>query len=186
MRCVTLWALEVKVTLHSESLSHPISIDPTLNMGQYEVTPVVYEQLFLRTKRYGQNAVFLSPTMLHHKKNFDKYKVLASTCVSSCVGLTAAKGFITDGKEELSRAWKTELPKATHLRCIHHFQSNCNKKTPRDRYKRSQVTKSFSWQNFRNSRENGWHRGCREQDRSKRIASKCKRSAWRERKGNAE
>ena len=51
-----------------------------------------------------------------------------STCVSSCKGLTAAKGFITDGEEELFCAWKTELPKATHLRCIRHFQSNCKEK----------------------------------------------------------
>ena len=112
----------------SGSLSHPLSIDPTFNMGQYEVTPVVYKQLFLRTKRYGQNPVFLGPTMLHHKKNFDTYKVLASTCVSNCKGLSEAKGFITDGEEELFRAWKTELPKATHLRCIRHFQSNCKQK----------------------------------------------------------
>ena len=41
------------------------------------VTLVVYKQLFLRTKRYGQNPVFLVPTMLHHKKDFDTYKVLA-------------------------------------------------------------------------------------------------------------
>lgn len=99
----------------SGSLSHPISIDP------YEVTPVVYKQLFLRTKRYGQNPVFLSPTMLHHNKNFDTYKVLASTCVSNCKGLSETKGFITDGEEELFRAWKTELTKGTHLRCIRHF-----------------------------------------------------------------
>ena len=80
-------------------------------MGQYEVTPVVYEQLFLRTKRYGQNLVFLGLTMLHHKKNFDTYKVLASTCVSSCKGLTAAKGFITDGEEEPFRGWKQGFQK---------------------------------------------------------------------------
>ena len=84
--------------------------------------------MFLRTKTFGQNPVFLSPTTLHHKKNFDTYKVLASTCVSSCKGLTAPKGFITDGEEKLFRAWKTELPKATHLRCIHYFQSNCKEK----------------------------------------------------------
>ena len=53
---------------------------------------------------------------------------MVSTCVSSCKGLTAAKGFITDGEEELFRTWKTELPKATHLRCIRPFQSNCKEK----------------------------------------------------------
>ena len=66
--------------------------------------------------------------MLHHKKNFDTYKVLASTCLSNCKRLSEAKGFITDGEEELFNAWKTELPKATHLRCIRHFQSNCKQK----------------------------------------------------------
>ncbi|CAH3132305.1 unnamed protein product [Pocillopora meandrina] len=75
-----LWVLDTDIMCSdlvkfscSESLSHPIRIDPTFNM----VTQVVYKQLFLRTKRYGQNPVFLVPTMLHHKKNFDTYKVLA-------------------------------------------------------------------------------------------------------------
>ena len=53
---------------------------------------------------------------------------MASACVSSCKGLTVGKGFISDGEEEQLCAWKTELPKATHLRCIRHFQSNCKEK----------------------------------------------------------
>ena len=93
----------------SESESHPISIDYTFNMGQYKVTPVVYKQLFLRTKRYGTGPVFIGPTMIHHKKDVDTYKVPASTCVSNCKGLTNAKGFVTDGEEELVQTWKTEL-----------------------------------------------------------------------------
>ena len=130
-----LWVLGTDIMCHdlvrfscSDSGSHPISIDPTFNMGQYEVTPVVYKQLFLRTKRYGESPVFIGPTMIHHKKNFDTFKVLASTCVSNCKGLANAKGYITDGEEELVRAWKSELPKATHLRCIRHFEGNCKQK----------------------------------------------------------
>ena len=102
--------------------------DPTFNMGQYEVTPVVYKQLFLRTKRFGENPVFIGPTMIHHKKNFHTFKILASTFVSNCKGLADAKGYITHGEEELVPAWKTELPKATHLRCIRHFEGNCKQK----------------------------------------------------------
>lgn len=112
----------------SDKLSHPISIDPTFNMGEYEVTPVVYKHLFLKTKRQEESPVFLGPTMIHHKKNFDTYKVLSSTCVSNCKGLSQAKGYMTDGEEALDRAWKTELPKATHLRCIRHFEGNCKQK----------------------------------------------------------
>lgn len=97
-------------------------------MGGDEVTQVVYRQLFLYRKRYGQNPVFLGPKKLHHQKNFDTYKVMASTCISNCKGLNEAKGFLTDGEEELFHAWKTELPKATHLRCTCHFENNSKQK----------------------------------------------------------
>lgn len=43
-------------------------------------------------------------------------------------GLSEAKGYITDGEEELDHAWRTELTKATHLRCIRHFKGNCKQK----------------------------------------------------------
>lgn len=129
-----LWVLGTKVMCNdlgwftsSEKLSHPICVDPTFNMGQFEVTPVVYKQLFLNSKRTGNNPVFLGPTMIHHRKDFQTYKVLSSTCVASCRGLDKCRGYITDGEEALDMAWKTDLPKARHLRCIKHFESNCKR-----------------------------------------------------------
>ena len=131
---VDLWVLgtdtmckDVGRLSSSESLSHPISIDPTFNMGQYEVTPIVYKHLLLASKRTGESPIFLGPTMLHHKKNVDTYKVFAATCVASCKGLEKAKGY-TDGEAALDRAWKTELTKATYLRCLRHFKGNCQQK----------------------------------------------------------
>ena len=112
----------------SEELSHPISIDPTFNMGQFEVTPVVYKHLFLTSKRTRNSPIFLGPTMIHHRKDFETYKVLSSTCVASIKGLEKCKGYITDGEEALDRAWKTDLTKATHLRCVKHFKGNCKQK----------------------------------------------------------
>ena len=97
-------------------------------MGQFEVTPVVYKHLFLTSKRTGKTPVFLGPTMIHHSKDFQTYKVLSSTCVSSCKGLEKAKGYITDGSDALDKAWRTEIPKARHLRCMKHFESNCKQK----------------------------------------------------------
>ncbi|KAJ7354914.1 hypothetical protein OS493_029023 [Desmophyllum pertusum] len=118
-----LWVLGTDIMCHdlvrfscSDSGSHPISIDPTFNM----VVP-------------KDKAIWRKPC-LHwsnndsSQKNFDTFKVLASTCVSNCKGLANAKGYITDGEEELVRAWKSELPKATHLRCIRHFEGNCKQK----------------------------------------------------------
>ena len=130
-----LWILGTKVMCDdlgrftsSTKLSHPISIDPTFNMGQFEVTPVVYKHLFLTSKRTGKNPVFLRPTMIHHKKDFQTYKVLASTCVMRSKGLDKCSGYITDGEEALDKAWKTELPKARHLRCVKHFETDCKQK----------------------------------------------------------
>lgn len=108
-----------------EQLSHPISIDPTFDMGQFEVTPVVYRHVFLTSKRTGNNSIFLGPTMIHHRKDFQTYKVLSLTCVAACKGLEKCRGHITDGETALEMPWKSDLPKATSLRCVKHFEGNC-------------------------------------------------------------
>ena len=130
-----LWVLNTKVMCgdlgrftSSEKLSHPICVDPTFNMGQFEVTPVVYKHLFLTSERTGDNPVFLGPTMIHHKKDFSTYKALSFACVTNCKGLEKCRGYITDSEEALDIAWRAELPKARHLRCVKHFEGNCKQK----------------------------------------------------------
>ena len=49
----------------SEVISHPFSVDPTFQMGQFEVTPVVFKNLLLKSKRTDESPVFLGPTMIH-------------------------------------------------------------------------------------------------------------------------
>ena len=62
--------------------------------------------------------------MIHHKKTYDAYRTLARTCESKCKGLSKAKGFITDGKENLQRVFKDELKNARSLRCFKLFENN--------------------------------------------------------------
>ena len=112
----------------SEMLSSPISVDPTFNIGKFEVTPVVYKNLLLTSKRTNVNPIFLGPTMIHHNKKCETYRTLAATCVSKCPGFVKAKGFITDGEEELQNAFKQELKSAKALRCFKHFERNCIEK----------------------------------------------------------
>lgn len=112
----------------SDLLCYPFSVDPTFKMGQFEVTPVVYKNLLLKSKRTNESPVFLGPTMIHHKKTYDTYRALAATCAGKCKGLSKAKGFITDGEETLSRAFEDELKNARSLRCFKHFESNCKEK----------------------------------------------------------
>ena len=125
------------------SLSHPLSIDPTFNMGQFEVTPVVYKHLFLTSKRTGNSPIFLGPTMIHHRKDYQTYKVFSSTCVSVCKGLDKCKGYITDGEDTLDMAWNTDLQRAKHLRCVKHFEGNCKEELRRIGIREKKTQKFF-------------------------------------------
>jgi len=73
-------------------------------------------------------ALFLGPTMIHHKKTYAAYRTLASTCAAKCKEITKAKGFITDGEENLYKAFEDEMKNARSLRCFKHFETNCKEK----------------------------------------------------------
>ena len=109
-------------------LSYPFCVDPTFKMGQFEVTPIVYKNQLLKSKRTNESPVFLGPTMIHHKKTYAAYRTLASTCAAKCKEITKAKGFITDGEENLYKAFEDELKNARSLRCFKHFETNCKEK----------------------------------------------------------
>ena len=129
---IDTWVLGTKV-MHSdlvrfttcEGLRRPFSVDPTFNMGPFEVTPIVYQNLILTNKHTNNHPVFLGPTMVHHNKDYGTYKILSSTCVSKCKGFRNAKGFITDGEAPLQGAFEDDLSEATALRCFRHFEGNC-------------------------------------------------------------
>ena len=86
----------------SEALSHPFSIDPTFNFGEFEVTPYSYKYLLLKCKRTNEPPVFLRPTAIHHSKTKATYRKVVSAVVANSQDLAAkGKGFITDGKQAL-------------------------------------------------------------------------------------
>ena len=46
------------------------TVDPTFNLGDFDVTLLTYRKLLLETKRSGNYPVFLGPLLIHHRKNF--------------------------------------------------------------------------------------------------------------------
>ena len=67
--------------------------------------------------------------IIHHRKDFETYKVLSPTCEVSINELERCKEYIRDGEEALERAWKIgDLTKAAHLRCVKHLERNCKQK----------------------------------------------------------
>ena len=127
-----LWVLGTSSMCHelvrsttSDILSHPFTVDPTFRLGKFEVTPLVFKNLLLKSKRTAGNTIFLGPTMIHHSKSEAAYQVLATTCVQKCSNLTDAKGFVTDRETALQNAFQEQLKNSQSLRCFKHFESNC-------------------------------------------------------------
>ena len=112
----------------SDILSCPFSVDPTFSLGKFEVTPIVFNNLILKSKRTDGNPIFLGPTMLHHSKSEAEYQMLATTCVRKCSSLKDAKGFVTDGETALQNAFQEQLKNSQSLRCFKHFENNCKNK----------------------------------------------------------
>ena len=130
----------------SEALSHPFSVDPMFNFGEFEVTPYSYKNLMLKCKRTNEPPIFIGPTAIHHSKTKAAYKKITSAVVANSLELAAKeRGFITDGEQPLHSALGESTKKATILRgCFNHFHQNCKKKLTDIGIRRQQDKSSFS------------------------------------------
>ena len=82
-----------------------LTVDPTFNLGDFDVTPV------------GQ-------TLIHYWKTFHTYVFFASSLIGLCRGLRNVRAFGTDGEKALADAFAHEFRYATHLTCFTHIRRN--------------------------------------------------------------
>ena len=75
-----------------------LTVDPTFNLGDFDVTPVTYRHLMLESVRYGSCPLFIGPTLVHYKKTFHTYVFFASTLIGLRKGLQRLRAFGTDGE----------------------------------------------------------------------------------------
>ena len=59
-----------------------ITIDPTFNLGAFDVTPVAYRHLLLLNPKTGKPPVFLGPLLIHYHKTFSTYLLHICTLLS--------------------------------------------------------------------------------------------------------
>jgi hypothetical protein len=101
------------------------NLDPTFNLGNFNLTVTTYRNTMLLDKKSGKHPVFLGPLFIHQKKTFDCYNYF----VSKMIGLNPAIREIlcsgTDGEAALVSAIQNNLPFSLHLRCFKHFKSDC-------------------------------------------------------------
>ena len=54
----------------------PLTTDPTFNLGDFDVTIIIYRHLLLHSKRCKSPPVFIGPCCIHYKKTFSTYLFL--------------------------------------------------------------------------------------------------------------
>ena len=62
----------------------PLTVDPTSCLGEFDVTLITYQHLFLHSKRYKSSPVFVGPCCIHYKKSFATYLFFASCVIGQC------------------------------------------------------------------------------------------------------
>jgi len=101
-----------------------LGIDPTFNLGNFSVTPIVYQHLLLQSNRTGKSPLMLGPLLVHYRKEYRSYNYFLSTICALNHKISAVKAVGTDGERNLDDAVLNNFHEATHIRCFRHLQQN--------------------------------------------------------------
>ena len=106
-----------------------MGIDPTFNLGTFDVTVTTYHHLLLTSQPNAiKHPVCIGPLFVHVKKDFSAYHFFASSLVGRRPALTGLRCYGTDGEAALVNAFTAVFPQAIHLRCFLHFRENIERK----------------------------------------------------------
>ena len=92
-----------------------LTVDPTFNLGEFDVTLTTFRHLYVQSKRYKQPPVFISPACINFKKTFSTYVFFASTMIGQCRELAGIRAIGTDGEKALIDAFKHEIGFSIHV-----------------------------------------------------------------------
>ena len=119
------WQLDDLVRFCTISTDFSIlTVDPTFNLGAFDVTPTTYRHLLLETVRSGSSPVFIGPTMVHYRKTFSTYVFFAASLIGLRPELEGIRAFGTDGEKALADGFAHAFHYAIHLTCFVHFRRN--------------------------------------------------------------
>lgn len=111
----------------TRSRSSVLSIDPTFNLGKFNVTPTTFHNLLVKNKQ-GKHPIISGPILIHQTKKFEPFHYFASTMVRLNPNLIGLRSFGTDGEPQLIKAFQTVFTGAVHLRCVNHLRQNVKDK----------------------------------------------------------
>ena len=112
--------------------SSPVSIlgiDPTFNLGSFDVTVTIYRHLLLKMEGHTyKHPTLIGPLFVHIKKDFEAYHFFASCLVNKKPELRKLHCYGTDGEVALVNAFSAVFPRAIHLRCFLHIRESIVRK----------------------------------------------------------
>ena len=106
-QCVLFTDHQIADLTHFTTNSCDFSIltaDTTYNLGEFYVTPIVYEHLMLESIVTHKHPSCLGPMLIHQRKDFSAFNYFASTLVNHDRKLKHIKAFGTDGDPALIEA----------------------------------------------------------------------------------
>ena len=101
----------------------PMTVDPTFDLGPYNVTPISYQHLLVKEK-HGEHPTMIGPVLIHEKKSKSTYSRFAATIKSLEPGLINLMSFGTDNEKALVGGFNEHFEKCTHLLCEIHLKKN--------------------------------------------------------------
>ena len=135
-----------------------MQIDPTFNLGPYECTSVLYQNLLLKRKSTGKPPVFVGPVLIHYKKDKRSYRDFLNKLKSLRPGLQEIASFGTDGEMVLVNALQSCFPKGAgkSLCCFRHFRQNVEAMRIKVGI-RGATAKQYLWEIFGKVSSDGCH-----------------------------
>ena len=105
-----------------------LTIDPTFSLGEFDVTPITYRHLLVKSRRTGKPPICIGPILIHYKKSFQTYHYFVSSLIGLHKELSNVVAFGTDGEVNLFEAFSYGFKKAVHLSCQIHKRRNIEAK----------------------------------------------------------
>lgn len=99
-----------------------MGVNPTFKLGDFSVTPVVYQHLIVKDKKSGKSPWLLGPILIHYKefRNYNYFFQLIGLLKS----LTRVEAIGTDDERNIIEAAQQQFQEALLLRCFRHLQTN--------------------------------------------------------------
>ena len=105
-----------------------VTVDPTFNLGEFYVTPMVFMQKKFVRKHTEQHPICLGPLLIHQRMNYSSYCYFATQLAILRPSLRHVRAIGTDGEQALHDAMLGTFTNAVPLRCFRHFRDNLIRK----------------------------------------------------------